>query len=197
MDLVAGSDPGLDPPPTVTRVAFWFLRHGETDWNAQGISQGNADIPLNDVGLAQARAAAALLRNRGIAAIVASPLSRARVTAEIVAETLALPVQIDDGLREVAFGVQEGQKMTDWFAGWIDGAFTPEGAETFAALRARGVAAVNRALELPPVVLVVAHGALFRGLRSAMGLETNVRTQNAMPLFCEPTAVGWKLTPAV
>jgi probable phosphoglycerate mutase len=197
VDLVAGSDPGLDPPPTVTRVAFWFLRHGETDWNAQGISQGNADIPLNDVGLAQARAAAALLRNRGIAAIVASPLSRARVTAEIVAETLALPVQIDDGLREVAFGVQEGQKMTDWFAGWIDGAFTPEGAETFAALRARGVAAVNRALELPPVVLVVAHGALFRGLRSAMGLETNVRTQNAMPLFCEPTAVGWKLTPAV
>ena len=197
MDLVAGSDPGLDPPPTVTRVAFWFLRHGETYWNAQGISQGNVDIPLNAVGLAQARAAAALLRNRGIAAIVASPLSRARVTAEIVAETLALPVQNDDGLREVAFGVQEGQKMTDWFAGWIDGAFTPEGAETFAALRARGVAAVNRALELPPVVLVVAHGALFRGLRSAMGLETNVRTQNAMPLFCEPTAVGWKLTPAV
>ncbi len=155
------------------------------------------DIPLNAVGLAQARAAAVLLRNRGIAAIVASPLSRARVTAEIAAETLALPVQIDDGLREVAFGVQEGQKMTDWFAGWIDGAFTPEGAETFAALLARGVAAVNRALSLPPVVLVVAHGALFRGLRSAMGLETNVRTQNAMPLFCEPIELGWTLTPAV
>jgi broad specificity phosphatase PhoE len=187
----------LDPPPSVTRVAFWFLRHGETDWNAQGISQGNVDIPLNAVGLAQARSAALLLRNRGIATIVASPLSRARVTAEIVGEALALPVRIDDGLREVAFGVQEGQKMTGWFSDWIDGAFTPEGAETFAALRARGIAAVNRALTLPPVVLVVAHGALFRGLRSAMGLETNVRTQNAMPLFCEPTVLGWRLTPAV
>jgi broad specificity phosphatase PhoE len=190
-------DPGLDPSPAIARVAFWFLRHGETDWNAQGISQGNVDIPLNAVGLAQARSAALLLRNRGIATIVASTLSRARVTAEIVGETLALPVHLDDGLREVAFGVQEGQKMTDWFAGWINGDFTPEGAETFAGLRTRAVAAINRAVARPPVVLVVAHGALFRGLRSAMGLETNVRTQNAMPLFCEPTTSGWALTPAV
>ena len=193
MDL----DPALESAPTITRVAFWFLRHGETDWNAQGISQGNVDIPLNDVGLAQARAAAPLLRNRGIASIVASPLSRARVTAEIVAEVLALPVRLDDGLREVAFGVQEGQKMADWFAAWVEGVRTPEGAETFAALRVRAVAAVNRAVALPPVVLVVAHGAMFRALRAAMGLEVNVRTQNAMPLFCEPTAAGWKLTPAV
>ena len=192
-----GPPPGPDPLAALTRVAFWFLRHGETDWNAQGISQGNVDIPLNAVGLAQARSAAALLRNRGIVTIVASSLSRARVTAEIVGETLALPVRIDAGLREVAFGVQEGQKMTDWFADWIAGRLTPEGAETFAALRTRAVAAVDRALALPPVVLVVAHGAMFRSLRSAMELEINVRTQNAMPLFCEPTSSGWKLTPAV
>ncbi len=189
-------DAGHDPPATLTRVAFWFLRHGETDWNAQGISQGNVDIPLNEVGLAQARAAAPLLRNRGIASIVASPLSRARVTAEIVAQVLALQVHLDAGLREVGFGVQEGRQMSEWFAKWIAGTHTPEGAETFAALRTRAVAAVNRALALPPVVLVVAHGAMFRTLRAAMGLEVNVRTQNAVPLFCEPTASGWKLTPA-
>ncbi|HLB96321.1 MAG TPA: histidine phosphatase family protein [Acetobacteraceae bacterium] len=191
-----GPEPGPDPPPTITRVAFWFLRHGETDWNAQGISQGNVDIPLNEVGLAQARAAAPLLRNRGIASIVASPLSRARVTAEIIAQVLALPVHLDPGLREVHFGVQEGQKMSGWFPDWIAGVRTPDGAETFAALRTRAVAAVNRALTLPPVVLVVAHGAMFRTLRAAMGLEVNVRTQNAIPLFCEPTASGWKLTAA-
>jgi probable phosphoglycerate mutase len=182
---------------TLTRVAFWYLRHGETDWNAQGISQGNVDIPLNAVGLAQARAAAPLLRNRGIATIVASPLSRALVTAEIVAETLGLPVRIDRDLREVAFGVQEGQKMTDWFADWIEGRFTPEGAETFAGLQRRAVGAIDRAVTLPPVVLVVAHGALFRALRAAMGLEINVRTRNAVPMFCEPTAEGWTLTSAV
>jgi broad specificity phosphatase PhoE len=191
-----GADPAPAPPPAITRVAFWFLRHGETDWNAQGISQGNVDIPLNEVGLAQARAAAPLLRNRGIDSIVASPLSRARVTAEIVAQALALPIHLDPGLREVGFGVQEGHKMSGWFADWIAGTRTPEGAETFAALRTRAVAAVNRAVTLPPVVLVVAHGAMFRTLRAAMGLEVNVRTQNAIPLFCEPTASGWKLTPA-
>jgi len=38
---------------TLEPVPFWFLRHGETDWNAQGISQGNVDIPLNAVGIAQ------------------------------------------------------------------------------------------------------------------------------------------------
>ncbi len=193
MDL----DPGIETPAILARVAFWFLRHGETDWNAQGISQGNVDIPLNDVGLAQARAAAPLLRNRGIASIVASPLARARVTAEIVAEVLALPVRLDVGLREVAFGVQEGQKMGDWFGDWVEGAGTPEGAESFAALRVRAVAAVNRAVALPPVVLVVAHGAMFRALRAAMGLQVNVRTPNAMPLFCAPTTSGWELTQAV
>lgn len=171
-------------------VAFWFLRHGETDWNAQGLSQGNVDIPLNPTGVAQARAAAQRLRNRGIATIVASPLSRARVTAEIAAEALDLPVALDDGLREVRFGVQEGQPMSDWFATWVAGDFTPHGAESFIELRRRAVAAVNRATTQPPVVLVVGHGALFRALRTAMGVEPLVRTPNAVPIWCEPPANG-------
>jgi len=177
-------------------VAFWFLRHGETDWNAQGLSQGNVDIPLNPTGVAQARAAAERLRHRGIATIVASPLSRARVTAEIAGEALGLPVALDDGLREVRFGVQEGQPMSDWFPRWVAGTFTPEGAESFADLRRRAVAAVNRATVRPPVVLVVGHGALFRALRTGMGIEPLVRTPNAVPIWCEPPAkgaTGWTL----
>jgi len=82
----------------------------------------------------------------------------------------------------------------------VAGRFTPEGAETFAALRRRAVAGVNRATALPPAVLVVAHGALFRTLRAAMGIEPNMRTQNAMPIFCEPPTDGgsvWTLTPMV
>jgi len=182
---------------TLAPIPFWFLRHGETDWNAQGISQGNVDIPLNAVGIAQARGAAEKLRGRGIATIVASTLSRARVTAEFAGEALGLPVALDPDLREVSFGVQEGQQMSGWFADWVSGAFTPEGAETFAALRARAVAGVNRATAQPPAVLVVAHGALFRSLRAAMGIEPNMRTQNAVPIFCEPGAAGWTLSPVV
>ena len=182
----------------LARVPFWFLRHGETDWNARNLSQGNVDIPLNQTGLGQARAAADMLRNRGIATIVSSPLGRARITAEIVGEVLQLPMQIEDDLREVSFGAQEGKPMTDWFPRWIEGEWTPAGAETFAALRARAVDAVNRAIGLTPPVLVVSHGALFRALRSAMGLQPNVRTRNAVPFLCRPGIDGaaWDLRPA-
>jgi broad specificity phosphatase PhoE len=181
---------------TLARIPFWFLRHGETDWNARGISQGNVDIPLNATGLAQARSAAQKLRHRGIASIVASPLSRALVTAEIAGAALGLSVGIDADLREVSFGVQEGQAMSGWFADWVAARFTPDGAESFAALRRRAVSAINRAAELPPAVLVVAHGALFRALRAAMGIEPNIRTQNAVPIFCEPppfAGAAWTL----
>ncbi|MCC6719943.1 MAG: histidine phosphatase family protein [Acetobacteraceae bacterium] len=179
----------------LTRQRFWFLRHGETDWNARGLSQGNVDIPLNATGIAQAQAAAPLLVGRGIASIVASPLSRAHDTARAAAEVLGLPVELDEGLRETSFGAQEGQPMVDWFADWVDGTYTPPDAESFAMLRARALAAVNRALTRPGLVLVVAHGALFRALRAEMGLAPNVRTRNAWPMLCEP-GEPWTLTDA-
>jgi probable phosphoglycerate mutase len=185
--------------PALTRVAFWYLRHGETAWNALNLSQGRVDNPLNDAGIAQAHAAAALLRNRGIASIVASPLTRARVTAEVVGEALGLPVQFEPDLQEVSFGVQEGQPMSEWFTEWVADRFTPQGAESFGALRVRSATAANLALTRVPVVLIVAHGALFRALRAEMGLTASVRTANAQPLFCEPPPTGdgpWTLTPA-
>jgi broad specificity phosphatase PhoE len=192
------SAPETVAPPSLAAIPFWFLRHGETDWNAAGLSQGNVDIPLNETGLAQAHAAAGKLVHRGIASIIASPLSRARVTAEIAGAALGLPVALDEGLREVAFGTQEGQPMSEWFSQWVAGHFTPEGGEAFPVLRERAVAAVNRCVLHPPAVLVVAHGALFRALRAAMGLEANIRTQNAVPMLCVPPASGagvWTLQP--
>ncbi len=174
----------------LTRQAFWFLRHGETDWNAEGLSQGNVDVPLNPRGVAQARSAAEALRERGIHSLVASPLSRARDTAVIVGDVLGLAVEVEPDLREVAFGAQEGQPMGDWYDDWIAGGFTPPGAETFTILRARATAAVNQALQREPPVLIVAHGALFRALRAEMGLPVNERTPNALPLLCKPGAPG-------
>lgn len=181
-------------------IPFWFLRHGETDWNAQGLSQGRTDIPLNQVGRAQAERAARTLAPLPIATIVASPLLRARRTAEIAAATLGLPVTLDEDLAEVNFGTQEGLPMGDWYDDWIAGDYTPDGAESFAALCERTVRGVNRAIALPGPVLVVAHGALFRALRQAAGLEANVRTPNALPLWMEPPAAGasgWRITPAL
>jgi len=178
---------------TITPQAFWYLRHGETAWNAQNLSQGSIDIPLNDAGIAQAHSAARALTGRGIRTIVSSPLSRATHTAQIVADALGLHVTQDAELAEVAFGVQEGQPMGSWFDDWLAGHLTPDGAEPFAELGERAVRAINRALMLEAPVLVVAHGALFRAMRGHMGLPVTVRTANAAPLFCEP-GEPWTLT---
>lgn len=182
----------------LTREPFWFLRHGETDWNARGLSQGNVDIPLNSVGIAQAERAAQALRGKEIRTVVSSPLSRARHTAEVAAAALGLPVQIHEPLREVSFGVQEGQPMAEWFDDWVAGTVTPEGGESFPALRARTVAAINHCLTLPGPVLVVAHGALWRAFRAEAGLPANVRTPNALPMWVTPPIPGedsWRFEP--
>jgi hypothetical protein len=118
-------------------VPFIFLRHGETDWNTQNLAQGRTEVALNQRGLAQAAIAADALQNRGIVTIVASPLIRAKLTADIVAEKLGISVQLDNGLVECAYGEKEGLPMHDWFQHWVDGEYTPHGAESFLALRDR------------------------------------------------------------
>ncbi|NHO32388.1 histidine phosphatase family protein [Acetobacter sp. LMG 1636] len=191
----------------MTPMRYWYLRHGETDWNKQGLSQGRTDIPLNATGLAQAEAAGELLTGRAAGAlridrIVSSPLMRALRTAEVAADALERvgprpSLTVDQGLEEVCFGEQEGQSMGAWYDDWIAGHYTPPGAEPFMLLRDRAVEAVNRALGGPGTVMIVAHGALFRALRSAMHLPANVRLPNATPLVAEPPAITgtpWKLT---
>lgn len=187
---------------------YWYLRHGQTDWNRQGLSQGRTDVPLNETGIAQADTAAKLFET-GVSQypafthIVSSPLDRAFQTAAIVREGLiakgfeALPLETDEGLEEVCFGEQEGLPMGDWYDSWIAGDYTPAGAEPFARLRARAVEAVNRATENAGIPLIVAHGALFRSLRAAMNLPANVRLPNATPLWLEPGEADekpWSLT---
>jgi probable phosphoglycerate mutase len=180
----------------LTPTPFWFLRHGETDWNITSLAQGEVDIPLNQTGLAQAHASAEKLRGHGIRSIVSSSLSRAHDTANIVAAAIGLPVVLDDGLREVAFGANEGLPIAEqWFTDWLNGVATPEGAESFAALRLRAASSINRALTREAPVLVVSHGGFFRALRANMGLEPNVRLPNGTPYFCEP-GTPWELTPA-
>jgi probable phosphoglycerate mutase len=186
---------------------YWYLRHGQTDWNRAGLSQGRTDVPLNETGIEQAAEAAALIAQAldtagegGIVRIVSSPLERALRTATIVRDALvaqglpALPLSIEPDLAEVSFGEQEGQPISDWYDHWIAGDYTPPQAESFAVLRARAVGAINRATASAGRPLVVAHGALFRALRAAMDLPANVRLANAVPLSAAPRqSGGWAL----
>ncbi len=168
------------------RTPFWFMRHGETDWNRDGLIQGSTDVPLNAAGRAQAAAAAQVLTGRGITAIWSSPLQRARETASVLAGALGLAVRVEPGLREAAFGTQEGQVMGEWFTEWAAGRTGPEGGESFADLRTRAVAAMNLVLAGGGLPLVVAHGGFFRAVRQAMGFSAAVRTPNGEPVLCAP-----------
>jgi probable phosphoglycerate mutase len=174
---------------------FWFLRHGETDYNAKGLSQGAIDVALNANGRAQAAAAAPLLAGRGIVEIVASPMLRTRETMAVVNEVLGLPVRFEADLREVIFGGMEGKPLMPWFPEWLEGRFTPDGAETFAEVTARVDGAMTRVLARQGPVLVVAHGGVFRAIRDLMGLKRGEGIAgNAVPMFCEPTPLGWRVS---
>ncbi len=187
--------PGPMQLPALQAIPFWFLRHGETDWNSKNLSQGNVEVPLNDRGRDQARAAAITLQRRGIRTVISSPLGRAEETARIIADSLGLVVAIDAGLREASYGEHEGEPMAGWYDEWVAGTHIPRGGESFAALKLRAVEAMNRALARPSPVLAVAHGGLFRAVRGAMGLPVTVRTPNALPFFCRPGDPAWTLTP--
>ncbi len=85
-----------------------LARHGETPWNAEGRYQGQEDIPLSPVGEGQARALGERLREVTITRAVASPLRRARHTAELAMGQRDLPLTLDPGLMEIAHGTWEG-----------------------------------------------------------------------------------------
>src|SRR3954447_1502056 len=98
---------------------IYYIRHGETEWNAEGKLQGTRDIPLNDLGRKQAAKAGAILadlfandgRTDASLQFVASPLTRARSTMELVRRALRLPPDdyaLDDRLREIGYGDWEG-----------------------------------------------------------------------------------------
>lgn len=89
-----------------TRICF--VRHGETDWNAEKRIQGQIDIDLNETGRAQALAAAFGLAHHRFAAVYASDLARALQTAQAAAARLGLEVQVSAGLRERHYGIFQG-----------------------------------------------------------------------------------------
>ena len=87
-----------------------IVRHGETDWNKEKLIQGVTDIPLNETGKKQAESLAEYLhRYYAIDAIFCSPLQRAWQTAACFAGLSGLPIQKEEGLKEIHFGDWEGK----------------------------------------------------------------------------------------
>lgn len=156
---------GTASPPrwtgaTASPTRLLMLRHGQTEFSAQGRYSGRADLPLTELGERQAAAAAARLAStNGVAAVVSSPLLRARQTAEPVAGALGVPLTILDGLIETDFGAWEGLTFTEASARhpelhtrWLtDTSVAPPGGESMDAVHQR----VRRARDQ----LIAEHGA--------------------------------------
>lgn len=155
---------------------LYLARHGETEWNRIGRWQGATDIPLSDVGRAQARLLADRLRDRRIARVHASQLSRALETAQIVAARLGAPAPTaDPRLRERGYGAFEGltrEECAERFPGaWeqylTDRRAVPPGAELPAEVTERITASLTEIALAggqpeSAAILVVSHGGAIR-----------------------------------
>ncbi len=154
-----------------------LCRHGETPWNREGRYQGHTDIPLAPTGEAQARALGKRLAEVKLDRAVASPLSRARKTAELaLGERRASTLTFDDGLKEISHGGWEGKLVSEISAShpelldqWKNRptASLPAGpnAESLQQVLDRAWAALGRAtkgLAADETMLVVAHDAVNR-----------------------------------
>lgn len=155
----------------MTRI--FFVRHGQTGWNAAFRYQGQTDIALNEFGLAQAELVARRLKREQIKFVVTSDLCRARVTAEKIAELCEVPLRIEPAFREINFGLWEGQTYDAVRKKWPDllqklydcpDEIVIPGGESFNQVQTRAMAAVERLIKeyQDESIVILSHGATIR-----------------------------------
>jgi probable phosphoglycerate mutase len=151
-----------------------LIRHGETEWNAQGRIQGHRDTDLSELGRRQAQVLARHLAATGVAihAVFASDLARARQTAEPLAAILGLPVVVDPRLRERGFGLFEGHTYDEAEARWPheyaiwrrrDAGYAVPGGESYLQIRDRSLQSLAQIARSHAgrTVAVVTHGGVL------------------------------------
>jgi broad specificity phosphatase PhoE len=160
-----------------------LVRHGATGLTAEDRFSGAEGVDLSEEGRAQARALAERLTCEKLAAAYASPLSRTRETAEIIARRHGLPITFRDGLREISHGHWEGltrgdveTRFGDEYPNWEADPFTfaPEGGESGVSVLARALPVIREIVVAHPgeTVLVVSHKATIRlVLASLLGFD--------------------------
>ena len=179
-----------------------LIRHGQTDWNATGRWQGQADPPLNGVGRVQARRTALELEAQRIDSLISSDLRRARDTAQIIAALLDLEVTLEPRLREVYLGDWQGLYSDDIRARWPEEmrrwieeplAARPPNGESIRELADRVLAAVNdiAARYSGRRVGIVAHELPIAIITTQAGGIRLERLREHIPLNAAWHAVEW------
>ena len=172
---------------------FYFLRHGETIWNASQRTQGQLNSPLSDRGWEQARAAGQAMRDEPIERIIASPLDRAFFTAREVSKVKNIEVVFDKDLMECHLGDHQDGPHGTWLAEYFEGEYRPPNGEPFAEFCERVWGAMQRAVAQGPNTLIVAHGGLWLAARRYVAVDPDLRRMpNALPLHVMPSANRWE-----
>ncbi len=156
--------------PKIPAVPFYFLRHGETDWNKNRIYMGSTDISLNQNGCDQGEKISQIMGGKSIAHIVSSPLIRAYKTAHIIHKKWGIPITICHDLRELCLGTAQGTPHDSDNAlmkKWMNGVY-PDGGESRIEFEIRILRGVKNALQLGPNTLIVSHGLVYNTLSSIM-----------------------------
>lgn len=169
----------MSNPSVVRRLIL--LRHGQTEWNADGRMQGQLDTGLTELGRTQAKNVALALADLPLVAIVSSDLHRASDTAALLGDAAQLPVATDDRLREVYLGDWQGlvhSEVDDRYPGaraaWrSDGTWVPPGGESRIDVANRALPVVTELFERQQdwaggVVALVSHGGLIAALTAAL-----------------------------
>jgi broad specificity phosphatase PhoE len=150
----------------LTNTHLGLLRHGQTDWNINFLLQGVTDIPMNQTGIEQVKLAAQAIRAEDWDVVLTSPLSRARQTAEIIANQHGYTEIIEQELLiERSFGEAEGLSHEQWRAKYSNLDVVPGGeSRTQLAERSRLLLeTISQELD-GKRVLAISHGALIRAL---------------------------------
>lgn len=155
----------IEKPEQTTLICL--VRHGQTDWNAEGRIQGETDVPLNAIGREQARRCGAALaqEHQPWDLIVSSPLKRAWQTAEILEEFIGPHVIVPEpDFVERHYGAAEGKTRDEVDAAFPDG--NVPGREPRVTLRQRSMAALARHVAAHPGrrLVVVAHGGVINAI---------------------------------
>ncbi len=172
--VVSGPVDALATVPVVA-LDLLLVRHGQSEWNALGRWQGQADPPLSELGQRQAAHAAGVLG--AVDAVVASDLERAQHTAAIIAEFLGVgPVAIDPRLRERHAGEWQGmtrEEIAEQWPGYLEARRRPPGWEPDELLLDRALAAIRdlTAQIGSGTAVVVTHGGLIYAVEQSFGVE--------------------------
>lgn len=164
-----------------------LVRHGQSEWNADGRWQGQADPPLSELGQEQAVAAVQALGM--LDAIYASDLIRAHHTAELVAAPLGADVVVEPRLRERSAGEWEGRtraEIDDGWPGFLESGRRPAGYEPDDSVLERVLAALDViAAAHDGDVLVVTHGGVVRVVERHLGGDAEGLIPNLGGLWLE------------